>query len=207
MYLLLKCETTCITDKYNWHLRQKKPWFIKLYSVPSLKKTPILKKSLPLAQEGQKRSCTSQGHCVENQSHCWRIQTSQVWQLKTTTYNYAIHTNILIHVNPKLWYASLDKQLIKETSMCKCIIFMYLLNLLICKSVNWFFFLPTNEHILDSIFKVNKQSNGHYSEIWMVARCERHLLGYSSCINCSNSHRMFSRSLISSPEGAKSSTI
>lgn len=105
MYLIL-------SDKYNWHLRQKKPWFIKLYSVPSLKKTLILKKSLPLAQEGQKRSCTSQGHCVENQSHCWRIQTSQVWQLKTTTYNYAIHTNILIHVNPISRYANLDKQFI-----------------------------------------------------------------------------------------------
>lgn len=35
-------------------------------------------------------------------------------------------------------------------------------HLQICKLV---FFLPTNEHILDSIFKVNKQSNGHHSEI------------------------------------------
>lgn len=77
-------------------------------------------------------------------------------------------------------------------------------HLQICKLVFFFFLLMS---ISDSIFKVNKQSNGHHSEIWMVARCERHLLGYSSCINCSNSHRMFSRSLISSPEGAKSSTI
>lgn len=66
---------------------------LNLNCISSLKESLILKKSLPLAQEGQKRSCTSQGHCVENQSHCWRIQTSQVWQLKKTTYSYAIHIN------------------------------------------------------------------------------------------------------------------
>lgn len=142
LIFLDNCETTCIMDKFHWHLRQKKPWFINLNCVSSSKKTPILKKSLPLAQEGHKRSCTSQGHCVENQSHCWRIQTSQVWQLKTTTYSYAIHintctSNIMVR---KTW------QRIHKGNFHVKMHHFYVLkfaHLQICE----LFFLPTNEYI------------------------------------------------------------